>query len=216
MKYELSKACLLLLLAAGIAPAASAAGPSLPNPGQFLPPLPSATVPSLPSPGQFLPPLPPAITTIPVPLQTLPGQAPINIPMPVNIPGVGMNPINISVPGLPKVFDPLAPWKNPDVPPSVFDLARPRQPQPMRNGLPPVSMDSFVFEAAENAELIYGDEGVDDIPPYDEFTKEHRINNGIFDQRNRGLTTGHGSYLPDAWGGDEWVDGPEWDMSGAR
>src|SRR5574337_2048480 len=50
----------------------------------------------------------------------------------------------------------------------------------MRNGLPPTSMDSFVYEAGGNAELIYGDEGVTNIPPYFEFTYEHRINNGIF------------------------------------
>lgn len=84
----------------------------------------------------------------------------------------------------------------------------------VRNGLPPTSMDSFVHEAAGNADLIYGDEGVVNIPPYDSFTVPHRINSGIFGVRNQGITTGHGSYLPDGWGGDEWT-GNEWSMSGA-
>jgi hypothetical protein len=84
----------------------------------------------------------------------------------------------------------------------------------MRNGLPATSMDSFVYEAAENAELIYGDEGVTDIPPYNEFTVEHRINRGIYDMRDRGLTTGHGSWMPDAWGNDEFL-GAEWSQSGS-
>ncbi len=82
-------------------------------------------------------------------------------------------------------------------------------------GLPPTSMDSFVRQAAGNADLIYGDEGVVDIPPYDYFDPIHRINAGIYDIRNKGLTTGHGSYLPDGWGGDEFT-GNEWSRSGAR
>jgi hypothetical protein len=84
----------------------------------------------------------------------------------------------------------------------------------MVNGLPATNMDSFVYQAGGSADLIYGDEGVDDIPPYFEFDKSHRIAAGITGQRSAGLTTGHGSYLPDAWGGDEWVKGPEFDMSG--
>ncbi len=83
-----------------------------------------------------------------------------------------------------------------------------------RNGLPSTNLDSFVKQAAGNAELIYGDEGVVDLPPYNEFTKEHRIERGIYGERRRGLSTGHSSNLPDAWGGDEFVKGPEWDMSG--
>lgn len=82
-----------------------------------------------------------------------------------------------------------------------------------RNGLPPTLMDSFVHEAGGQAELIYGDEGVVDIPPYFEFTKEHRIERGITGVRYQGLATGHSSFLPDAWGGDEWT-GNEWDQSG--
>jgi len=86
---------------------------------------------------------------------------------------------------------------------------------PIRNGLPPTSMDSFVHEAAGSADLIYGDEGKWDIPPYDSFTVPHRINSGIFGVRDAGITTGHGSYMPDAWGGDEWT-GNEWSQSGAN
>ena len=84
----------------------------------------------------------------------------------------------------------------------------------LRNGLPPTNMDSFVFEAGGSKELIYGDEGVWDIPPYFEFTKDHRINTGITDRRYTGLTTGHSEFLPDAWGADEFI-GNEWDMSGS-
>jgi hypothetical protein len=83
-----------------------------------------------------------------------------------------------------------------------------------RNGLPETSMDSFVYQAGGSAELIYGDEGTDDIPPYFEFDKSHRIERGITGLRDQALTTGHSEYLPDAWGGDEWVKGPEWDTSG--
>jgi hypothetical protein len=79
-----------------------------------------------------------------------------------------------------------------------------------RNGLPVTSLDSFVLNAGGSAELIYGDEGTDSPPPYFEFTTAHRIQRGI---RQNGLTTGHGSYMPDAWGGDEFVDGPEWSQS---
>lgn len=85
-----------------------------------------------------------------------------------------------------------------------------------RNGLPTCSMDSFVLNAGGSAEAIYGDEGSGGLPPYFEFSKAHRINRGITGQRNSGLTTGHGSYLPDAWGGDEFVDGPEFSQSGSN
>jgi hypothetical protein len=84
-----------------------------------------------------------------------------------------------------------------------------------RNGLPQTSLDSFVLNAGGAAEQIYGDEGTDGPPPYDEFTAGHRIQAGI--QGNAaGLTTGHGSYLPCAWGGDEFVDGPEFSQSAPR
>jgi len=81
-----------------------------------------------------------------------------------------------------------------------------------RNGLPVTSLDSFVLNAGGAAEMIYGDEGASGPPPYNEFTAAHRIQRGI--QGNAGgLTTGHGSYLPCAWGGDEFVDGPEFSQS---
>lgn len=86
----------------------------------------------------------------------------------------------------------------------------------VRNGLAPVSTDSFIYEAGKNAELIYGDESTNNgPPPYELFTKDHRINSGIYDRRDAGLTTGHGSYMPDAVGRDEF-NGQEWDESGAR
>ncbi len=84
-----------------------------------------------------------------------------------------------------------------------------------RNGLPNTSMDSFVLNAGGSADQIYGDEGTDGPPPFSEFTTEHRINTGIQGQRAAGLTTGHGSMMPDAWGGDEFCKGPEWSMSGS-
>jgi hypothetical protein len=87
--------------------------------------------------------------------------------------------------------------------------------RPTQRNLPPTSMDSFVLNAGAQAELIYGDEGVTDPPPYDDFTKEHRINAGIFGVRDLGLTTGHGSFMPDAWGADEFI-GNEWDRTGAN
>jgi len=87
----------------------------------------------------------------------------------------------------------------------------------LRNGLPPVSMDSFVHEANEHAEHIYGDEGIYTPPPYFGFDTVHRINKGIMDRRDAGLTTGHGSYLPNAWGADEFIAPPgEFSQSGAN
>lgn len=96
-------------------------------------------------------------------------------------------------------------------------LLTPAQPSgvgAMRNGLPATNTDSFVYESGLN-ESIYGDEGVYGPPPLFEFSKEKRINAGIFGQRDLGLTTGHGSYMPDAAGGDEFVKGPEFSVSGS-
>jgi hypothetical protein len=85
------------------------------------------------------------------------------------------------------------------------------------NGLPATSMDSFVYEAKDQAEHIYGDEGTDGLPPYLGFDHVHRINNGISGQRDAGLTTGHGSYLPSAWGADEFIAPPgEMSQSGTN
>ena len=76
-------------------------------------------------------------------------------------------------------------------------------------------MDSFVYEAKEYADLIYGDEGIDGPPPYYGFSKPHRINSGLLDRRDAGLTTGHCSLLPDGVGRDEFI-GAEYTMSGPR
>ncbi|HEY9715968.1 MAG TPA: hypothetical protein V6C69_00760 [Trichormus sp.] len=87
----------------------------------------------------------------------------------------------------------------------------------LTNGLPPTTMDSFVYEAKDQAEHIYGDEGSDGLPPYFGFDYVHRINNGISGQRDAGLTTGHGSYLPSAWGADEFIAPPgEMSQSGTN
>jgi hypothetical protein len=87
----------------------------------------------------------------------------------------------------------------------------------VRNGLPPTTMDSFVHEAGGNAETIYGDEGTDSIPPYFGFDYSHRINKGIVAQRDKGLTTGHGSMMPSAWGADEFLAPPgEMSLSGTN
>src|SRR5581483_5420114 len=87
----------------------------------------------------------------------------------------------------------------------------------LRNGLPPTSMDSFVNQAGEYKEYIYGDESHMGPPPYMGFEQANRINSGILDVRNQGLTTGHGSYLPDAWGRAQFAGGQEineWTVSG--
>jgi hypothetical protein len=63
--------------------------------------------------------------------------------------------------------------------------------------LPVTNLDSFVAQSGYD-DLIYGDEGVEDIPPYFNFTEEHRIERGI-ERSNPGLTTGHRSDAPAAW-----------------
>ena len=86
---------------------------------------------------------------------------------------------------------------------------------PTTANLPPCNMDSFVMQAGGLKEQIYGDEGTTGKPPLSSFTKASRINAGIVGVNNAGLTTGHGSYLPDASGADEFImAGGEWDMSG--
>lgn len=88
---------------------------------------------------------------------------------------------------------------------------------PTKNGLPICTMDSFVYEAGAHAEHIYGDEGTTGLPPYAGFNAAHRIGAGIMDRRDAGLTTGHGSYMPSAWGKDEFLAAPgEWVQGGAR
>src|SRR6185437_10310192 len=81
--------------------------------------------------------------------------------------------------------------------------------------LPKTTLDSFVKQAGGHAYHIYGDEGLDGPPPYLNFDKVHRINTGITDDRDKGITTAHGSLLPDAWGKDEFL-GLETDQSGYR
>jgi hypothetical protein len=77
-------------------------------------------------------------------------------------------------------------------------------------GLPPVSMDSFVQQAGGYRERIYGDEGA----YIKGFQRENRIDAGIYYDRNAGLTTGHQSMLPSAWGADEFIGDSEPSMSG--
>jgi hypothetical protein len=79
-----------------------------------------------------------------------------------------------------------------------------------RNGLPPTTTDSFVYEAGGMAELIYGDEGTGAIPPYFDFSAEHRIEAGISGTRAQGLTTSHSSPLPSTFGGDEFYMPESW------
>jgi hypothetical protein len=85
--------------------------------------------------------------------------------------------------------------------------------------LPPTHLDSFVHHAliSGHAEHIYGDEGTFGPPPQMGFNIKHRINIGIVGERDEGLTTGHGSYMPDAWGSDEFLKAPgAWSQSGAN
>jgi len=86
-----------------------------------------------------------------------------------------------------------------------------------RSSLPPCNMDSFVHQAGAQAEAIYGDEGIHSKPPLMGYTKASRINAGIFGINDIGLTTGHGSYMPDGGGADEFIDAPngEWGQSGS-
>jgi hypothetical protein len=81
-----------------------------------------------------------------------------------------------------------------------------------RNGLPPTSTDSFVYEAGGMAELIYGDEGTGAIPPFFDFEADHRIEAGTSGRRAEGLSTGHSSPLPSTFGGDEFYMPEAWRM----
>lgn len=62
--------------------------------------------------------------------------------------------------------------------------------------LPPTELTSFVRDSGMS-DAIYGDEGTNDIPPYDGFDESHRIEAGMF---GNGLTTGHRADVPSAWG----------------
>lgn len=83
-----------------------------------------------------------------------------------------------------------------------------------RGFLPPTQLDSFVKESGYDPN-IYGDEGTDGLPPLNEFLPQNRIDWGIVGVRDQGITTGHGSLMPAAAGGDEFVKGTEWIHSGA-
>ncbi|MCA9805702.1 MAG: hypothetical protein KC777_27210 [Cyanobacteria bacterium HKST-UBA02] len=82
-----------------------------------------------------------------------------------------------------------------------------------RGDLPFNCLDSFVLNTRYkqigdfNGSHIY--DGASGLPPYEDFTRVHRIKRDIQGSRDAGITTGHGSALPDAWGGDEWIEGPE-------
>jgi len=84
------------------------------------------------------------------------------------------------------------------------------------NGLPETNLDSFVYQAGAMADQIYGDESIQGQPEFsDGFTASHRINAGIVGVNAAGLTTGHGSVMPCAWGADEFLAAPgEWCVSG--
>lgn len=85
--------------------------------------------------------------------------------------------------------------------------------------LPKTELDSFVYQALKSghAEHIYGDEGTYGPPPQMGFNIKHRINIGITGACDEGLTTGHGAYLPDAWGSDEFLRAPgAWSLSGVN
>ncbi len=88
---------------------------------------------------------------------------------------------------------------------------------PMTNGLPATNLDSFVYQAGAMADQIYGDESIQGQPEFsDGFTANHRINAGINGINSAGLTTGHGSLMPSAWGQDEFLAAPgEWCTTGA-
>lgn len=96
------------------------------------------------------------------------------------------------------------------LPPALRALVRVRG---QKNFLPPTQLDSFVKESGYD-EHIYGDEGTDGLPPENEFLPQNRINWGIVGIRDRGITTGHGSIMPAAAGGDEFCKGTEWVQSG--
>ena len=78
------------------------------------------------------------------------------------------------------------------------------------NGLPPTILDSFVQQAGGEANNIYGDEGSTSYPSASNFGY---ISSGFHGQTKQGLTTGHGSRLPSAWGHDGVHGAGEWSDS---
>jgi hypothetical protein len=61
--------------------------------------------------------------------------------------------------------------------------------------LPVTNLDSFVYQSGMS-DSIYGDEGMDGLPPMMGMDESHTIGSGI---SSGGLTTGHSSNLPSAW-----------------
>ncbi len=97
----------------------------------------------------------------------------------------------------------------------LLQLLSPPSAQGQQRRLPPCRLDSFVHQAGSAAEAIYGDEGIRTPPPFFGFGQQNRIASGFFGTRDQGLTTGHGSHMPSAWGADEFVSPPgEWCDSG--
>lgn len=75
----------------------------------------------------------------------------------------------------------------------------------LRSSLPATVLDSFVLQSGLDKH-IYGGEGYlepEDLS--DGFSSARRIETGIDRQSKEGLTTGHGSYLPSAWGYDQYT-----------
>ncbi len=118
-----------------------------------------------------------------------------------------------SAPGIPNSS--FMPYVSPTVPNGGFASYAPLAPVPKgikvnAQGLPPTTLDSFVAESGFDGS-IYGDEGIGLFgpPPANGLSEANAINAGIRNANNRGLTTGHGSYMPDA-------SGVGWSMSGSH
>lgn len=97
----------------------------------------------------------------------------------------------------------------------------------LSSGLPATNWGKSIASAGDNqyaGSHVYGDEGAAGVPPYFEFSKSQRVALGLNaaaaprpdSSAGSALKSGHGSYLPDAFGGDEFVDGKDWSTSGTR
>jgi hypothetical protein len=81
---------------------------------------------------------------------------------------------------------------------TILDKTHANQPV---SALEPTYIDSLVHQAGGLATQIYDDEGRENRPPFMGFDPQHYIGTGISaSQDNSGLTTGHQSSLPSAWG----------------
>lgn len=89
--------------------------------------------------------------------------------------------------------------------------------------LPPTSFGKSISSPGDNAYMAshgYGDEGAASLPPYFEFSASQRVALGLNTKASMspGVKRNErraGSYLPEAWGGDEFVDSKDWSSSGA-